>query len=61
METREHVTIVREIIKGRDSPIKRCDTRVEDIGEKKSAERQVSKDQPSDTEEWSRSKVGVLQ
>ena len=45
------MTIVREIIKGRNSSIKRRDTRVGDIGEKKSAERQVSKDQPPHTEE----------
>ena len=55
------MTIMREIIKGRDSPVKRYDTRVGDIRKKRNVERQVGIDQPPRVEEQSRSKVNVLQ
>ena len=45
------MTIVREIIKGRDSPVKRCDTRERNIKWNQSVEKQVSKDQPPHVEE----------
>ena len=40
------MTIAREIIKGRDSPVERYDTRAGDIREKRNAGRLVSIDQP---------------
>ena len=46
VETREHMTIVREIIKGRDSPVTRCATRAGEIRDGMSTEKQVSNDQP---------------
>ena len=50
MEYWEHVTIVREIIKGRDSPVARCDTRERNIRQNKSVGKQVSRGQPPHVE-----------
>ena len=61
MEYWGHVTIVREIIKGRNSPVTRQETRGENIRQNMSAEKLVSKGQPPHVEEQSRSKVSVLQ
>ena len=60
MEYWEHVTIAREIIKGRDSPVTRCGTRERNIRQDKNAEKQVSKGQPSHVEERNRNMVGIL-
>ena len=51
MEYWGHVTIVREIIKERDSPVMRQETRGENIRQNMSAEKLVSKDQPPHVEE----------
>ena len=51
MECWTHVTIVREIIKGRDSPVRRRDTRERNVKWNQSVEKRVSKDQPSCVEE----------
>ena len=61
MEYWEHMTIVREIIKGRDSPVMRCSTRERNIRQDKNVEKQVSKGQPPHIEEQNRNKVGILQ
>ena len=61
MECWAHVTIMREIIKGRDSPVRRHDTRERNIKWNQSVEKQVSKeDQPPCVEEQSGSKVSIL-
>ena len=46
MEYWGHMTIEREIIKGRDSPVTRHETRGRNIGQDKSVEKKVSRDQP---------------
>ena len=51
MEIWGHMTIMKEIIKGRDSPVMRHDTRVRGIIEKRKTERQVSSDQSPHAEE----------
>ena len=60
MEYWEHVTITREIIKGRDSPVARCGTRERNIRQNKSVGKQVSRGQPPHVEEQSGSKVSIL-
>ena len=60
MEYWEHVTITREIIKGRDSPVVRCGTRERNIRQNKSVGKQVSRGQPPHVEGQNRNKVGVL-
>ena len=61
MEYWEHMTITREIIKGRDSPVTRRGTRERNIRQDKNVEKQVSKGQPPHIEEQNRNKVGILQ
>ena len=61
MECWEHVTIVREIVRGEDSPVGKCDTREGRLREKRMMERQVSNDQSPHVEEQSRSKGSILQ
>ena len=51
MEYWGHVTIMREIVKGRDSPVTRRKTRGGDIRQDTRMEKQVNKDQPPHVEE----------
>ena len=51
MEYWRHLTIVREIIKGRDSPVMRCETRGGNIRQDTSVEKLVSKGQPPHVED----------
>ena len=55
------MTIVREIVKGEDSPVGKHDTREGRLKEKRMTERQVSNDQSPHVEEQSRNKGNVLQ
>ena len=52
---------MREIIKGRDSPVVRLETREERSTRKRKVERQVSSDQSPHVEEQSGSKGVILQ
>ena len=54
------MTIVREIVRGEDSPIEKHNTRAGWIRDKKKAEKQVSNDQSPHGEEQSESKDGIL-
>ena len=60
MEDWGHVTTVREVIRGEDSPVKRCNTRAGETGEKKKDQKQVSNSQFPHGEGQSRSKDDVL-
>ena len=60
MEYWEHMTIAREIIKGRDSPVMRCSTRERNIRQDKNVGKQVSKGQPPYIEKQNGNKVSIL-
>ena len=51
MEYWEHMTIMREIIKGKDSPVTRHGTRERNIRQDKSVGKQVSRGQSPHVEE----------
>ena len=51
MEECEHMTTVREVARGGDSPVRRHSTRVEETREKTEDQRQVGGDQPPCIEE----------
>ena len=55
------MTIVREIVRGEDSPVEKHNTRVGRLREKRVTERQVGNGQSPCVEEQSGSKAGVLQ
>ena len=55
------MTITREIIKWRDSPVMRCSTRERNIRQDKNVKKQVSKGQPPHIEEQNGNKAGILQ
>ena len=61
MESWGHMTTIREIGRGEDSPVEKCNTRVEGIRDNKRVEKQVSNDQSPHIEEQNGSKGGVLQ
>lgn len=52
MEGREHVTTVREVAKGENSPIERHKTREKGIRDETEGQRQVSNDQSHYIEKW---------
>ena len=60
MEGWGHVTTVREVVRGEDSPVERCSIKVEETREKMKDQRQVSSDQSPHIEEQSGSKDDVL-
>ena len=60
MEYWEHVTIAREIIKGRDSPVTRRGIGERNIRQDKNVGKQVSKGQPPHIEERNGNKVSIL-
>ena len=60
MESQGHMTIVREIVRGKDSPAGECSTREGEIRDKRKVEKQVSNDQSPHVEERSGSKGGIL-
>ena len=51
---------MREVVRGEDSPVERCNSRVEGIRETKKEQKQVRSNQPPCDEEQSRSKNDVL-
>lgn len=55
------MTIVKEIVKEKDSPVRQQNTRVEEIREKVKNQGSVSRDQSPHTEGQSGSKVDILQ
>ena len=61
MEDWEHMTTVRELIRRDDSPVGRCDTKVEETRGKMKNQRQVSSDQSPYIEEQNGSKDVILQ
>ena len=54
------MTIVREIVRGDNSPVEKCNTRGRGIRDRRKAEKQVSNDQSPHIEEQSRSKGGMI-
>ena len=61
MEGWGHMTIVREIINGEDSPVMKQSTKAVAIRGQKNTEKQVSNSHSPHVEEQSESKGGVLQ
>ena len=61
MESQGHMTIVREIVRGEDSPAGEHSTRDGGIRNKRKVEKRVSNDQSPHVEEQSGSKGGILQ
>ena len=60
MEGWGHMTIMREIINGGDSPVMKWSTRVVRVRDWKSMEKQVSNGHSPHVEEQSESKGGIL-
>ena len=60
MEGRGHVIIMREIIKGEDSPVERYGVKEERSRRKSLVERQVSRNRSLHVREQSVSKVNIL-